>query len=70
TTEIETNIYLEAKKMLSNGPLSTPELYDNGLVEIIIQNGWLNILSTKYKSLVELFEKYFIWDKDTARWTI
>lgn len=70
SSEIETNIYLEAKKMLSKGPLSTPELYDNGLMEIIIQNGWLNILSTKYKSLVDLFEKYFIWDKDTARWTI
>lgn len=70
STEIETNIYLEAKKMLSIRPLSTPELYDNGLMEIIIQNGWLNILSTKYKSLVELFEKYFIWDKNTAKWTL
>ncbi len=54
--------------MLSNGPLSTPELYDNGLMEIIIQNGWLEVLSKKYKSLVDIFEKYFVWDKTTARW--
>ncbi len=68
SNEIETNIFLEAKRMLSNGPLSTPELYDNGLMEIIIQNGWLEVLSKKYKSLVDIFEKYFVWDKTTARW--
>lgn len=68
--EIEIGIVDEAKKMLSLGPLSTPELYDNGLMEIIIQNGWLEPLSRKYKSLVEIFEKYFIWEGITARWKL
>ncbi len=68
-SEIEQNIILEAKHMISRfGPQSTPELYDNGLMEIIITNGWLIPLSKKYKSLVELFEKYLIWDTDSARW--
>ena len=66
--DIEMIIYLEAKSMLSNGPLTTPELYDNGLMEIIIQNGWLEVLAKKYKTLVEIFEKYFIWESVTGRW--
>ncbi len=46
--EIEANIIREAKHMLRNNSfLSTPELYDNGLMEILIQNGWLNKISKK-----------------------
>lgn len=68
--EIELGIVEEAKNMLSRGPLSTPELYDNGLMEIIIQNGWLEPLSRKYKTLVDIFEKYFKWESATGRWKL
>lgn len=69
--EIEFNIVNEAKHMLkTTGPLSTPELYDNGLMELLIVNGWLEKISCKYKSLVELFEKFFHWNSDTAKWSL
>lgn len=68
-SEIEHNIIRQAKYMVkSNGPLSTPELYDNGLMEILIQNGWLEKLSSKYSSLVDIFEKHLTWDSSTAKW--
>ncbi|WP_431770183.1 DNA methyltransferase [Streptococcus gallolyticus] len=67
--EITHNLYLEAKKLLEiNGELSTPELYDFGLMEILISNGWLETLAKNYESLVEIFEEYFIWNKGTAKW--
>lgn len=69
--EIELNLIDEAKHMLKiHGSLSTPELYDNGLMELLITNGWLNKISKKYKSLVELFEKVFVWDSNTAKWKL
>lgn len=69
TEEIKHSIYLEAKKLLEKkGDLSTPELYDLGLMEMLIQNGWLKKISTKYKSLVDIFEEYFIWKSETAKW--
>ena len=68
-SEIEHNIIRQAKYMVkSNGPLSTPELYDNGLMEILIQNGWLQKLSSKYSSLVDIFEKHLTWDSSIAKW--
>ena len=68
-SEIEHNIIRQAKYMVkSNGSLSTPELYDNGLMEILIQNGWLEKLSSKYSSLVDIFEKHLTWDSSAARW--
>ncbi len=68
-SEIEHNIIRQAKFMVkSNGSLSTPELYDNGLMEILIQNGWLSKLSSKYSSLVDLFDKHLTWDSSTAKW--
>lgn len=68
-SEIEHNIIRQAKYMVkSNGPLSTHELYDNGLMEILIQNGWLAKLSNKYSSLVDIFEKHLTWDSSTAKW--
>lgn len=67
--EIEHNIIRQAKYMVkSSGSLSTPELYDNGLMEILIQNGWLEKISGKYSSLVDIFEKHLTWNPDTARW--
>lgn len=69
-SEIERNIIRQAKFMIrSNGPQSTPELYDNGLMEILIQNGWLSKFSGKYSSLVDIFDKHLIWDSSTAKWT-
>lgn len=67
--EVAYNVYLEAKKLLEvNGELSTPELYDFGLMEVLISNGWLKILSRKYKTLVDIFEENFVWNKVTAKW--
>lgn len=69
--EIELNIIKQAKFLLrQNGAMSTPELYDEGLMEILIQNGWLSKLSSKYDSLVEIFEKHLKWDKDISRWKV
>lgn len=68
-SEIEHNIIRQAKYMVKvSGQLSTPELYDNGLMEILIQNGWLEKISTKYSSLVDIFEKHLTWDSTTAKW--
>lgn len=67
--EIEKNLIKQAKFLVRQyGSLSTPELYDNGLMEVLIQNGWLSPLSNKYKSLVDIFEKHLLWDADTSKW--
>lgn len=67
--EIETNIVRHIKHIIKqNGPQSTPELYDDGLMETIIHNGWLPTLADKYKTLVEIFENYLIWDADLCKW--
>jgi Adenine-specific DNA methylase len=69
TDEIKYSVYLEAKKLLEkHGDLSTPELYDIGIMEMLIENGWLKELAKKYKSLVEIFEEYFIWKRESAKW--
>ena len=69
--EMELNIIKHAKYIIkTNGPQSTPELYDDGLMEFIIHNGWLSELALKYKSLVEIFEKYLTWDTTKGKWTI
>lgn len=67
--EIKHSVYLEAKKLLEKyGDLSTPELYDLGVMEMLIENGWLSQLSKKYKSLVDIFEEFFIWKSESAKW--
>lgn len=69
--EIEKNIVRQAHFLVrKSGSLSTPELYDKGLMEILIQNGWLRTISQKYKSLVDIFEKHLKWDADIAKWTL
>lgn len=68
--EIEPNLIKQAKYLVrQHGALSTPELYDNGLMEVLIQNGWLSTLSKKYKTLVEVFEKHLQWDSQSSKWT-
>lgn len=67
--DIKDSVIKEAKKLLQKyGDLSTIELYDLGIMEMLIENGWLEQLSKKYKSLVEIFEEYFIWKKSSAKW--
>jgi len=68
--EIVLNIVQEAKHLLKqHKTLSTPELYDNGLMEVLIQNGWLPALAKKYKTLVEIFEKHLRWDSKISKWS-
>lgn len=70
--EIELNVVTEAKHMIicHGGYMTTPEFYDNGLMELIIHNGWLTKLSSRYTSLVDVFEKYFNWDEKRNSWYI
>lgn len=69
--DVEKNIIRQAKFLVrQNTSLSTPELYDKGLMEILIQNGWLSTLAQKYKSLVDIFEKHLYWDSETSKWSI
>lgn len=51
-------------------PLGTPELYDMGVMEFIIQNGWLPNLSKNFPSLVEIFEQGLTWSPENGVWTI
>lgn len=68
-SEIEHNVFLEAKKLLEkHGDLSTPELYDMGVMEMLIENGWLSQLSTKYKTLADIFDEHFIWKRECGKW--
>ncbi|MCZ7408220.1 DNA methyltransferase [Parvimonas micra] len=67
--DIKDSVVILAKKLLEkHGDLSTPELYDLGIMEMLIENSWLAELSKRYKSLVEIFEEYFIWKKESAKW--
>lgn len=69
--EIEKNVIKQITQSLQeNGPQSTPELYDGGVIEYLVYNGWLKVMSKKYKSLVELCEKYFEWDSDINKWKL
>jgi hypothetical protein len=69
--EVEKNVIKQAKQLIRQyRSLSTPELYDRGLMEVLIQIGWLATLASKHKSLVEIFEKHLKWDSETSKWTI
>lgn len=69
--EVELNIIRHIKYTIKQkGPQSTPELYDDGLMETLIHNGWLSILSKKYKTLVDIFEKHLIWDAELCKWKL
>ncbi len=68
--EIERNIITQATAMINQyGHLTTPQIYDNGLIEILIQNGWLSTLAKKYNTIVDLLEKYLRWDPINSYWT-
>ena len=69
--EIEENVVKQiTQTLVEKGPQSTPELYDGGIIEYLVYNGWLKIMSKKYKSLVELCEKYYDWDPELNKWKI
>lgn len=68
--EIERNIITQATAMINQyGNLTTPQIYDNGLIEILIQNGWLSALAKKYNTIVDLLEKHLRWDPVNSYWT-
>lgn len=68
--EIERNIITQAVAMINQyGHLTTPQIYDNGLIEILIQNGWLSTLAKKYNTIVDLLEKHLRWDPVNSYWT-
>jgi len=69
--EIEANLVLHIKQIIRQyGPMSTPELYDGGLMEYLIYNNWLLSLSRKYKTLVDIFEKYLRWNAKICKWEL
>jgi DNA modification methylase len=69
--EVERNIVRQAKQLVRQyKTLSTPELYDKGLMEVLIQNGWLSTIARKYKTLVDIFEKHLRWDSKISKWTV
>lgn len=69
--EIEKNVIKQiTQTLVEKGPQSTTELYDGGIIEYLVYNGWLKVMSKKYKSLVELCEKYYDWDSEINKWTI
>lgn len=69
--EIERSIIRQSRLLVqSHSGLSTPQLYDDGLMEMLIHNGWLPILSEKYSTLVELFEKHLTWNPESCKWIL
>ena len=48
--------------------LTSAELYDNGLMETLINNAWLGKLSEKYTSLIDLLQEHLKWNKELAIW--
>ena len=69
--DIEKNVIEQIVQTVKlNGPQSTPELYDGGLIEYLVYNNWLNIISKKYKTLVDIFEKCLKWNSETNKWEL
>jgi hypothetical protein len=69
--EIELNVVRHIKHIIKqHGPQSTPELYDEGLMETLIHNGWLSTVAQNYKTLVDIFEKHLIWDSELCKWKL
>ena len=69
--EIEENVIKQIIATIEReGPLSTPELYDGGVIEYLVYNGWLEIMSKHYKTLVEVFEKCLKWEPESNKWIL
>jgi predicted RNA-binding Zn-ribbon protein involved in translation (DUF1610 family) len=67
---IEISMYKDAKYLLSSGPKTTHELYDNILMNMLIENKWLDKFSQKYNSITDFLESYFIWEKENSKWRL
>jgi hypothetical protein len=66
---VQNGVVREAKNLIrQHGALSTPELYDKGIMEVLIQNGWLPIISRKHKTLIDIFEANLKWDPQISKW--
>jgi 16S rRNA G966 N2-methylase RsmD len=66
---IHNSVVQEAKNLLrQHKALSTPELYDKGIMEVLIQNGWLPIISRRHKTLIDIFEANLKWDSQISKW--
>lgn len=57
-------------KIKNEGPKSTSEIYDEWLIEFLINKGWLSALSTRYTSIVQLLEKYYDWNPKNNNWSL
>ncbi len=69
--EIVENVVAHVKfELKDKGSLTTTQLMDDGLMEYIIQNNWLGELSSKYKSITDVFEPYVKWDKTKGKWVL
>lgn len=67
--EIIENIILHIQtEILQNDGLTTTQLMDNGLMEYIIQNGWLDPLSKNYKTIIDIIQPYVEWDSQNGKW--
>src|SRR5699024_6214766 len=67
--EIVENIVSHVRfELEEKGSLTTTELMDEGLMEYIIQNNWLEELNAHYKSIIDVFEPYIKWNKYEAKW--
>lgn len=71
--EIVNEIQEKAIEMINNSDthsLTTSEIYDNGMLEYIIKNDYLGILSKKYKDLIDIFETFLDWDSEKMSWKL
>ena len=68
--DILKDIQTKLNSMLTNSlsGLSTSELYDNGILEFVIKNNYLDILAKKYKDFIDVFEMFLDWDSKNCVW--
>ncbi|WP_300344820.1 DNA methyltransferase [Fusobacterium sp.] len=50
--------------------ITTAQVYDNGVLEYLINYNYLEYLSSKYKSLIPILKKYFLWNQQLGVWQI
>lgn len=76
-SNVSSENYIEDIKQISknivvrnNGKATTAQLYDNGVLEYIINNNLLSKLSKQYKDLTFIFSQYLIWNEAEGYWTL
>ena len=65
---IESSMFTLAKYLLESGPKTTHQLYDGGMMSIMIENQWIETFARKYPTIVEFLEGHFIWEKESSMW--